>query len=180
MPITSAQIIFKLSTKSGTAGSSQAQADPNQSLGSYVSTTEIVDATLNNLFDDVSGDENAASDVEYRCYFVVNTHPSLTLQSPVAWLSSEVAGGADAAIGIDATATTPSGFNGVQASSVVDESTAPAAVSFSSPTTKGGGLALSDLPASGVKAIWVRRTANNTAALNNDGVTIRVEGDTAA
>jgi hypothetical protein len=51
---------------------------------------------------------------------------------------------------------------------------------FSSPTTKGTGLALGDIAAGSCRAIWIKRTAANSAALNNDGVTIRIEGDTAA
>ncbi len=69
MAITATDVLFKLSIKTGTAGNQNAQSDVNASLGKYISTTQITDATLNNLFDDVSGDENAASDVEYSFCF---------------------------------------------------------------------------------------------------------------
>ena len=98
MPIVSSDIVFRLSTTAGSAGNTTA-GTPNGSLGKYVSTTTITDATLNNLFDDISGDENAASTVDYRCVFVFNNHASLVLQSPVLWISAEVAGGANTAIG---------------------------------------------------------------------------------
>lgn len=179
MPIVEADIKLKLSVKTGSAGDTTAQADPDESLGKYVSTTELVDATLNNLFDDVTGGENAASEAEYRCIFVHNTHATLTLQSAVVWLSAEVAGGAAAAISVDTTAASDADSSSAQAKEVVDENTAPATQTFSSPTTKGAGLALGSLAPDEVRAIWVRRTAANSAALNNDGVTIRVEGDTA-
>jgi hypothetical protein len=39
---------------------------------------------------------------------------------------------------------------------------------------------LGDIPAGQCKAIWVRRTAANSAALDVDGAVIRVEGDSAA
>ena len=32
----------------------------------------IIDDTLNNLFDDVSGGEHAAGDINYRCLFIKN------------------------------------------------------------------------------------------------------------
>lgn len=178
MPIASGDILYKLSTTAGSAGNSTAQADPNASLGKYISTTSIVDATLSNLFDNISGDENAASTVDYRCFFVRNAHATLTWLSPVVWISAEVSGGASAAIGIDTTAASAIGASPAQALTIADELTAPAGVSFSSPTTKGTGLALADLPAGYCRAIWVRRTAANTSAKDNDGVTIRVEGDT--
>lgn len=179
MAITAADIKFKLSVTT-TPGNANAQADPNLSLGEFMSSTEIVDATDNNLFDDVSGDENAASDVEYRCFFVHNDHGSLSWITPVAWISAEVSGGADIAIAIDGTAASAENSASAQAEEVVNESTAPSGESFSAPTTKGTGLAIGTLATSTCRAIWVRRTAANTAALNADGVTIRCEGDTAA
>jgi hypothetical protein len=179
MAITATDILFKLSVATG-PGNANAQADPNLSFEDFMSSTQITDATDNNLFDDISGDENAASDVEYRNFFVHNNHGSLTWQSPVVWLSSEVAGGANAAIAIDGTAASAFNSASAQAETVANESTAPSGESFSSPTTKGTGLALGDLVAGNVRAIWVRRTATNSAAQNADGVTIRVEGDTAA
>jgi hypothetical protein len=181
MPIVSSDIKWKLSLKTGSAGNASAQPDPNASLGKYISTTEISGTALNNLFDDVSGDENAASDVEYRCIFVHNAHATLALQSPKVWLAAEVSGGAAIAIAIDDITASLIGSASAQAAEVANENTAPTGVgAFSAPTTKGAGLSLGDLPAGRCRAVWVRRTAANSAALNNDGVTIRVEGDTAA
>lgn len=180
MAILSTDILYKLSIKTGSAGNSLPQNDPDESLGKYISTTQITDATLNNLFDDITGDENADSDVEYRCFFVHNNHGSLTLTSPVVWISGEGAGGADAAIAIDDIAASPIGQAGAQADEVADESTPPSGESFTAPTTKGTGLSLGDLPNGQCRAIWVRRTANDTIAVDDDDVTIRVEGDTAA
>ncbi len=180
MAIVASDIKYRLSIKTGSAGNANAQADPNASLGKYISTTDITDNTLNNLFDNISGDENAASTVDYRCIFVYNSHGSLTWQSPKVWLSSEVSGGASIAIGIDTNAASAVGSASAQAIEVANETTAPGGVTFSSPTTKGAGLSLSDLPNGQCRAIWVRRTAANSAALANDGATLRTEGDTAA
>jgi hypothetical protein len=89
MPIVTGDILFKLSVTTGAAGNSTTQGNVNNSLGKYISTTQITDATLNNLFDDVSGDENTAGTVDYRAFFIHNNHASLTLQSPVVWLSGK-------------------------------------------------------------------------------------------
>jgi hypothetical protein len=178
MAITATDILFKFSvaaaagdTTSGTAAGS---------LGDQVSTTAITDASLHNLFDVVTGDENAASDVEYRGIFVHNNHGSLTWENVVVWLSAEVSGGCAAAISVDTTGVTAKGSGSAQMKTIANESTAPSSQSFSSPTTKGTGLSIGNIPAGSVAGIWVRRTAANSAALNNDGVTIRCEGDTAA
>lgn len=179
MAITATDILYKLSVTTG-PGNSTVQGNPNASLGEFMSSTQITDATDNNLFDDISGDENAASDVEYRCFFVHNNHGSLTWQAVKVWLSSEVAGGANAAIALDGTGVVDATSASAQAEEIPDESTAPSGESFSSPTTKGTGLTIGDIPAGSCQAIWVRRTATNSAAQAADGVTIRCEGDTAA
>lgn len=180
MAITAADIKFKYSTKVGTAGN-QNTGTASGSLGKYISTTEIITAQLNNLFDDVTSDENAASDVEYRCFFIHNAHASLTLTYTYAWLSAEVSGGANVAISLDeAIASQQLASSAVQAQEIANEHTAPATVTWISPTTKATGVPVGAIGAGWVKAIWVKRTATNSAALSNDGVTIKVEGDTTA
>lgn len=181
MAIVASDIKTKLSVLTGSAGNSTA-GTPAGSLGKYISTTELSGTALNNLWDDVSGDENAASDVEYRCIFIHNSHATLTWQSPVIWLSAETAGGASIAIAIDDLAASAIGSASAQADQVADESTAPGSGvgAFSSPTTKGTGLSLGNIAAGYCKAVWIKRTAANTAALDNDGVTLSFEGDTAA
>ncbi|HEY9334362.1 MAG TPA: hypothetical protein VIQ79_08075, partial [Kribbella sp.] len=61
---------------------------------------------------------------------------------------------------------------------IANKTTAPAGVTFSSPTNAATGVALGTIPAGQCKAFWVRRTAANTAALSNDGVTLAITGDT--
>lgn len=178
MAITATDILYKFSVAAAAGNTTAGTAAT--SLGDQISTTQITDATLHNLFDVVTGDENAASDVEYRCFFVHNNHGSLTWENVVVWLSAEVGGGASAAIAVDGVGVTTLGSGSAQADTVANESTAPSGESFSSPTTKGAGLSIGNIPAGSVAAIWVRRTAANTSAVDSDGVTIRCEGDTAA
>jgi|JI10StandDraft_1071094.scaffolds.fasta_scaffold90024_4 hypothetical protein len=181
MPIASGDILFKFSTTAGSSGNSVAGSGAG-SLGKYISTTQITDNTLHNLFDVITGDENAASTVDYRCIFIHNNNPSgLTMQSTVAWLQSEVAGGASIAIAADNSGA--SGINTVQlqCSQIANETTAPTAIgSWNSGVVKASGISLGDIGPGSGKAMWLRRTAANTAAVNNDGVTLRVECDSAA
>ena len=100
------------------------------------------------------------------------------LQNAVVYLSAETAGGASIAIGVDTTAASPIGQAGAQALQIANETTAPAGVTFSSPTTAGTGLALGTIGVGQCKAFWIRRSAANTAALSSDGVTIAISGDT--
>lgn len=180
MPIVSSDILYKLSIKTGSAGDSLAQADPNASLGKYVSTTQVTDATLHALFDVITGDENAASTADYRLIFVHNNHATLSLQNAVVWISADPGTGATLAISVDTTAASAKGSSSAQAKEIANETTAPSSQTFTAPTTKGTGLSLGTLAAGQVKGVWIRRTAGNTAAVDADTATIRVEGDTAA
>lgn len=179
--ITAGEILLKRSVKGQAAGNTTAQADPNASLGQNVSTTAWAGGAANDLFDDVSGAENAASTVDYRCIFVHNSNTANALQNAVVYISAETAGGASIALAADTTAATAVGASGAQALTGTTE-TAPGAgitgLTYSSPTTVGAGVALGNIPAGQVKAFWIRRTAANSAALSNDGVTITVAGDT--
>lgn len=180
MAIVAADLKFKLSINT-TPGNTNAQADPNDSLGGYMSSTEITTATDNNLFDDISGAENAALDVEYRGIFVHNDHGTLALQSATVWISGEVSGGADVDIALDGTAASPENQGGTpQMERVANESTAPSGETFSHPTTQAGGLSLGNLAANTCRGVWLRRTATDSAALAADGVTLSIGGDTAA
>lgn len=181
MPIVITDLLWRGSVVTGTAGNSVAQTVPGSHRGKYASTTVITDAVVNNVFPDVTGDENLASQVDYQCVFIHNNHATLTLQLPVLWLSSEVAGGAGMAVAVDNIPASAIAASTIQAATIATKNTAPVGVGpFSSPTTKVDGLAVGNLGPGQVRAIWVRRTSANSAALNNDGATLRVEGDTAA
>lgn len=180
MAIVPGDIKFKLSTKTGTGGS-QRTSTPAESLGKYMSTTEITSAQLNNLFDDVTGAENAASGVEYRCIFIHNAHATLALTSIYAWLSAEASGGADIAISPEELfAARDYDFIGSMAQEIAGEDTAPGTATFTAPTGRGSGAPVGAIGPGGAKGIWIRRTAADTAPKTNDSVTIKVEGDTAA
>lgn len=181
MAIVTSDILIKLSTKSGSAGNTTAQADPNASIGKYVSTTSYSGGTLHDLFDVITGDENYASTVDYRCLFVHNSHGSLTLIGPKLWITAETSGGADCTLATDNTAASAVGASSAQADFIATETTAPTAVSaFSGPTSKATGLSLGDIASGYVKAFWIKRAAADTAAIDSDGFTFRVEGDTQA
>lgn len=166
MPIVASDIATRLS---GGAGN----ADPNASLGGVISATAFVDNVLNNLWDNVSGAESAAGDVEYRGFYVRNGHATLAWIAPTIWLSS-LTSSADTEFDI---ALAAEGVN-VTMATIANESTAPATVAFTRPTTKATGLVIPDIPAGQFKGIWIRRTVNAGAAAANDTGAFTIEGDT--
>lgn len=176
--IVAGDILYKYSLKTGTAGN-QSTSTPSTSLGKYISTSAWAGGSLNDLFDDITGAENAASTVDYRCIFVHNNNGANAYENVVVYLSAEVAGGAGIAIAIDNVAASAIGSSSAQADLITNETTAPSSVgAFSAPTTSGTGLSLGTIAAGSCRAVWVRRTAANSAALSADGVTLAVTGDT--
>lgn len=145
------------------------------SLGDQISTTDITDATLNNLFDDVSGAEAAAGMIDYRCIFILNNHATLTLQGATITILSQTALGGLIDIALDNIAVSAKGSGSAQAAVIGAETTTPSGVgSFGA-----GPLSIGDMAPGQVKGVWLRRTVTAGAAgLNPDGVILRVTGDT--
>ncbi len=180
MPIAATDILVRLS--SPTSPGLSTASTPATSLGGYASSTQITAASLNNLFDDISGTENAASTVDYRLFFFHNDHATLAAQNPRVYISSETAGGASIAISVDTTGISPEAQAGTaQAKTIANETTAPATQTFStSAIDYASGLTIANITAQYVIGIWVRRTAANSAALNLDSGVITLGLDTAA
>lgn len=173
MAIVAGDIIYRLSVAAA-AGDTTA-GTPATSLGDQVSTSAITTATMNNLWDDTSGAEAAAGDVEYRCIFVLNNHATLTLQNATVEVLSQTAGGGLVDIATDNIAVSAKAAAVAQAATVANESTAPTGVS----AFGAGPLALGSLGPGQVKGVWLRRTVTAGAgAVDPDGVVLRVTGDT--
>jgi hypothetical protein len=168
MAITPANLKYYLS---GGAGNS----NPNASLGGAISTTEV-GTGLNNLFDDVTGDEASAGDTEFRCIYFKNTDADADgLISAKLWIDTQTSGGDSIEIGLDL-----AGKNGT-ADTVADENTAPdPAVTFGAHATKVTGLSLATpLVQNDYQALWIKRIVpSSCASTASDTSSITVEGDT--
>lgn len=171
-PIIASDIEFRLS-------GGAANVSPAAALGGAMSTAGgglIVTATLNNLFDDVSGAEGTAGDIEYRGVYVRNKHATLTLVGAKLWIVSD----ADSPDDTTAIALGDEG-NGGTLEVIANENTAPVGPAFSAPGTKGAGLNLGDLDAGEFFGFWVRRTIVAGADAQDEvEFVLRVEGETAA
>lgn len=147
--------------------------NPNNALGGVMSSTDIVDATSDNLFDDVSGAEATAGDVEYRGFYVLNNHGSLSLSNAKIYIST-LTSSADTELDIGLATEAVN----VDMGTIANESTAPSGVTFSRPTDYTGGLAIGTLAAGARKGVWVRRTVSAAASPASDSGTLKLEGDT--
>ena len=135
MPIVASDIKVRLS-------GGAANSDPNASLGGAKSSVEVVDNTLSNIYDQVSGSESAAGDTEYRCIYIHNGHASLTMQNVRVYISTNSTSPNDTweiALGSAALNATEQ--------TVANETTAPTAVTFSNTAISyATGLAPPDIP----------------------------------
>ncbi len=168
MPMVSTDVKFYLS-------GGAANADPDAALGGVISSVEI-GAGTHNLFDLVSSAEASAGDTEYRCFYVKNTHATLTAQNMKIWVHSESpSADTDEEIGLGSSAV-----SGTE-QTIADEDTAPSGVSFAQANGEANGLLIGDLDPGEWKAVWLKRQVSSAAvAVNNDGPTLRVGWDTAA
>lgn len=176
--IVSTDILFKLSAPSASSGNSQA-GNPGLSWGGYVSTTVVSSTPLDNVFQDITGAENAASQVDYSCIFIHNnTLSGNAMQGVIAWLPSSnyINGGASVAIALDPTGATALGSSTQQAVRISSGVVAPVGVTgWIGPTgTSSGGLSLGTIAPGYVYPLWIQRTAANTSAVNNDGARIQL------
>lgn len=173
MSIVAADVKFLLSAPVATAGY-LLPGSPGNSLGKYTSTSQLSTASggLDNLFTDLTGAQNAAMQVDYACLFIWNSNPTLTMLTPSAWLPVGSLGAgntASFAIGADPTLPSPLGSGSLQAVGIANPIQAPSGVNtWAGPSTVStNGVALPNIPAGDVAAVWIRRTANGSAGLNS-------------
>jgi len=147
--------------------------DPNASIGGPRSNHQVVGA-LNGLFDDVTGDEAAIGETEYRCIYFTNEDIDPDgLIAPVIWVAQQ----------------TPSSFTRVEIGVGSKNQVAPAledvfaplpGVEFGSPIMKSAAIHLpGQVYHTGDQvAVWVRRTVLPGAPSGEEEAVLRLAGDT--
>ncbi len=178
MPIVPADLPYRLS-------GGATNVSPTASLGGDRSTATggvIASAALRALFDDVSGAEAAAGDVEYRCIYIVNAHATLTLSDAVLWIASPTTSpSTEFDIQLD-----PAAIGSASAITLTTENDTPDTTTLPPggwvrPSTKLTGLTIGSMPALSHKAFWVRRTVTTGAeAASADTGILRVQGESPA
>lgn len=105
----------------------------------------------NELFDDIVLADFGGAD-NYRCFYLRNDHSTDTMFDTKIWINAQPSSGKDTLqLGLD-----PAGLNGT-ATTVANETTAPAGVTFSTPTSEGTSLVIGDLTPTDYYAVWVKR-----------------------
>jgi len=169
MPIVSSDI--KLYLSGGTGNS-----DKNASLGGGISTAEIVDNSVNNLFAFAVASEAEAGSTKYRAFFVKNTHATLTYTSSKIYISSNTSSPttsvsvalADEAVGVSTIET------------IADENTAPVGPTFSTADGISNAITIGDIAPGEMKGIWVKWVINASTEAVADEMTFTFKGETLA
>jgi hypothetical protein len=172
MSVVASDMLWKFSV-SAAAGDTTA-GTANTSLGDQISTTQITDNVLDNLFDDVTSAEASAGATDYRCIFIHNNHATDTAFNVKVQLNSQVSLGASVTIASDNIGVTAKGSASAQAAVIATETTTPTGVSAFNTTD----LTIGTMTPGQVAAVWIKRvTSASTAALSSDGATLRIAAD---
>ena len=130
-------------------------------LGFMTGGNELTGA-IHELFDEVQPSEAVAGSTEYRIILIYNNHPSESFVGLKAYLSSNTTSPSTTLeIGKDPNTTLGT------IPKIATETTAPAGVTFSAPSSVAGALALGDLAPTTTGAViglWLKRIVTAGAA----------------
>lgn len=124
----------------------------------------LTSGQLNNLFTNARADAST----DYAWLQIENRHPSLTLSSVVAWLSVD-SKGATVAIAYDST-------NGVISTATAFSSVDISSLSYSTPTSRAGGISLGTMATETQCRIGVRRVFSSATAASPENNRVYVGG----
>jgi hypothetical protein len=112
---------------------------------------------IDTLFDDVSMIEAQSGDPtpDHRCFYVVNTHSSLTMIGLRIWIAEDTQADDFVEIGLGTSAI---GSSTVEQDPTGGEEGIPSGVVFETAASRDSALIIGNLPAGQHKAIWIRRT----------------------
>lgn len=177
--IVSTDIQWLLSAPQAAAGYAM-PGNAGNSLGLYVSTSQLSQTNngLDNIFNDLSGAQNAGLQVDYACVFVFNNNKTgNTMIAPVVWLPIQLLGGTNTAtfaVGADPTLPSLLTATSPQATAISSSIIQPSNVSiWASPSSvPSGGVGLPNIPPGQVAAVWIQRTAGGLAGQNQYGIEV--------
>jgi len=147
-------LVFHLS---GGAGNT----NPNFSLGGVISTTAVVDAVDNNLFDDISRKETLLLKTEYRCFYVKNTSTTIPVHGAFIFIDAFPVKSV-MTIGLDPVGSGDGVASGVSQLIAVEDIT-PTGVTFEDAGEFKVKVPLPTLKPLESVGIWVKRIAESAA-----------------
>lgn len=128
--------------------------------------TITISPALNNAFDDISKADSLYGQVDYRCFYLKNSHVALGASTVKIWLVGNTPGPDDISICLDPAAIGNGSTTGVAIgplADTLDSSHLLTGLTFTQPSNILNALSIGTIPAGSCKAIWIKRTiaANN-------------------
>jgi len=128
------------------------------------SDTDITIATRSNeLWDNISALESLNGDVEYRCFYLLNTGAS-TLSDVRVWIRRQPTGQDEMDIALDPAGIGDGSTDGVAIGPLNDQEDSTdllSALTFTRPASQSAGLVIGNIPAGDCAAVWMKRTVTS-------------------
>jgi hypothetical protein len=177
MPISPSEVRWYLSNPNASTGYSGI-GTPGNSLGKWMSTTQVSSTPIDDLFLDISAAENAALQVDYQCIFLANfTVTGDSMRNPYVWMPSQqyTAGAAMLSLAVDPIGPQPYQSTSQQAQVISQNTSAPTVVAWYGPSPLYYyGLLVPDIPPGYAVAVWIQRTAVNSPAVTPQSLQLEV------
>jgi hypothetical protein len=177
MPISPSEVRWYLSNPNASTGYS-GTGTPGNSLGKWMSTTQVSDTPIDDLFLDLSAAQNAALQVDYQCIFLANfTVTGNYMRNPYVWMPSQNYTPAAAMLQMAVDPIGPTLYNGTspQAQVISMSTSAPTVVGWYGPSPLYfNGLLVPDIAPGYAVAVWMQRTATNSPALTPQSLSLQV------
>jgi hypothetical protein len=136
----------------------------------------IADNVMNNLFDNVSGDDATTGVTHYRCFYIKNTDPSITFTGVKIWISIPTLSASDEFdIGLDPAVV------GTDTAKTSNGTSDPGGITWTPrPLSEGTAFTFDhDMLPGEQKAIWIKRTVQAGASAHDTNYgEISVSGET--
>jgi hypothetical protein len=177
MPISPTEIRWYLSNPNAATGYAGV-GTPGNSLGKFMSTTQVSDVPIDDLFLDLYAPQNLALQVDYQCIFLANfTISQDSMRNPYVWMPNTfyTFGGAGMMVAVDPIGPLPFQSTSPQAQSISQTTSVPTVTSWYGPSPLfTSGLLVPDVPPGYAVAVWIQRTATNSPAVTPQSLSLQV------
>lgn len=122
----------------------------------YKIDTVAISLAIGAVFPSISAAQSLLGYTNYRCLYIGNAHATLTCSALSLYIAQVTTGPDSIYVGLDPAGVGDGSTTGV-ATTIVDELTAPAGVTFTEPLSAGSGLAIASVAPGQCFAFWQKR-----------------------
>lgn len=151
--------------------------EPDASLGGQISTHQIVDDGMNNLWPDVSGFDAQIGIIGHRLLYIKNLNETDTFGTVKAWISQQNSFTESAGTTVIGIGVATAGLDNTEAAIANSETPPPGVVFTDVAKTEATAIQFGNIPPLHFFGIWIRRTILSGAEQSpNDYYNLRIQG----